>query len=179
MDLRIVEIAPGDVAEFRALRLRGLREHPDAFGEDADAFAACPIEAIEKRIQAQYEAGGFILGARDGAEALVGVVGIRPDTGPKSRHLAMLWGMYVAGEHQRGGIGRRLVVEVIERCRRIERLRSIRLAVETNNTAAQRLYESLGFRAYAIDPKCLFVNGRFLDECLMTLELGTQCGGEK
>ena len=39
-----------DAVEFQALRLRVLREHPEAYGSSEEEEAALPLEAIAQRL---------------------------------------------------------------------------------------------------------------------------------
>ena len=51
-------------------------------------------------------------------------------------------------------------------------VRKVQLSVITSQPAARRLYASLGFRSFGIEPRALHVDGRYLDEEYMYLRLG-------
>lgn len=173
--IEIVEIGPGDAPEFRTLRLRGLEDHPEAFGESAEEFARLSVEDVAARLTARRGESGFILGARRvGDRRLIGVVGIGPDRGSKSAHRAMLWGVYVAPEARGQGVSRRLIEQALERCRREGRIEQVRLGVATDNAPALAVYRSLGFVEYGREPRVLRVNGRDYDEYLMVIELNAR-----
>jgi ribosomal protein S18 acetylase RimI-like enzyme len=168
MPVEIIEITREHAQEFRDLRLEGLQEHPEAFGEAADDFAAAPIDEIVRRIESRSSDGGFILAARDTETArLVGLCGIAPEKGRKRDHRALLWGMYVPSEHHRRGIGRRLIEHALDRCRQGGKIEIVLLGVATANEPAIALYRSMGFVEYGTDPKAIRVNGRDYDEFLM------------
>ena len=57
----------------------------------------------------------------------------------------LLWRFMIAEQHQRRGIGRRAMQQVLEHWREIGAT-TARTSVVPSNTAATRLYESLGFR---------------------------------
>jgi ribosomal protein S18 acetylase RimI-like enzyme len=161
---------PADAVAFRALRLRGLRDHPEAFGRSPEEIDS--VEAIAARFRADADAGfelDFVLGAFDG-DTLVGVAGCHRERLVKHRHTALIWGMYVAPEH-RGGLGRRLLVAAVARARAWTELESLWLDVTTINTGARALYASCGFRTVAIRPRTLKVGDRYYDEELMMLDL--------
>jgi diamine N-acetyltransferase len=56
-----------------------------------------------------------------------------------------LWRFMIAEGHQRRGIGRRALEQVLERWRELG-VTAARTSVVPSNTGATRLYESLGFR---------------------------------
>ena len=69
------------------------------------------------------------------------VVGVA-SAGPHEGHL-VLWKLYVLPEHQRGGIGARLLEAVVEGARGIHP--EIRLAYIEGNVAARDFYARKGF----------------------------------
>jgi ribosomal protein S18 acetylase RimI-like enzyme len=112
------------------------------------------------------------LGAFEDAEIL-GVAGLRVNSGPKESHKGMLVGMYVRPQARNRGVGRRLVVAVIEvaRTRGVELLQ---LAVVSDNEPARRLYARLGFAEYGIEKKSLKQGGRYTDEVLMVKDFSLE-----
>ena len=162
-------LGPDDAAAFCALRTRGLREHPEAFGRTPEEMDS--QEVWTERLRAY--AGGdldFVLGAFD-AERLVGVVGCHRDHGTKQRHVAEIWGMYVAPEHRGVVLGRRLVRATIERAAGWRDVEQIWLGVTIGNTAARALYATCGFKSIAVKPRVLKVGDRYYDQELMALDL--------
>ena len=43
----------------------------------------------------------------------------------------------------------------------------VHLMVGAHNAPAIRLYQKAGFTTYGTDPRCLYVNGRYIDEHMM------------
>ena len=169
-DLEIRSLIEADATVYRELRLRALREEPEPFGQTYAEAAARPLSATAERLRAQVASGdSFTLGAFDGA--LVGVVTLVREAGAKSRHKALIVGMYVAPEARRRGVGRALLAETIARARRVDGLEQLHLAVVTTNTEARRLYRSLGFEVYGVEPRALKEGERAWDEELMVLRL--------
>lgn len=76
--------------------------------------------------------------------------------------------MYVCPEGRGTGLSRSLMIAAIDEARRT--CRSIRLTVVSSNAAAIRLYESLGFKAWAVDTEALKVGDIYHDEILMRLD---------
>jgi ribosomal protein S18 acetylase RimI-like enzyme len=156
-----------DAVRWRDLRLRMLREHPDAFGTSYEEALASPLETYAQRLR---DPERWTLGALEG-EQLLGSVGLRREAGAKDRHKAMIWGMYTAPEARGRGIGKALLGEAIARARAMPGLEQIGLAVTTHNTAARNLYTSLGFQTYGLERHALKLGDRYLDEELMVLWL--------
>jgi ribosomal protein S18 acetylase RimI-like enzyme len=169
----IRQLEPADRDAFFQLRLRGLLDHPEAFGQSHQ-------EAIE-RGPGHYDAilqgaraadGEFMLGAFAAPhQTLIGTVALRRFQREKERHKAEVVGMYVAPEAAGHGIGRALLVELLARAARVDGLRQIQLVVTSQNAAASHLYESLGFRRYGRELGGLCVDGVFYDADLMVRPL--------
>lgn len=167
-DLEIRRLGPADATVYRELRLRGLRENPDAFTSSYEEEADKPPDAILARLgtdarEAVY--GAFATGV------LVGIVGVGREPRAKNRHKASVFGMYVAPEHARRGIGMALLRHAIDEARRQPGLRQLVLTVTDSNTAARKMYEKLGFRSFGVEPDAICVGGDFFDKNHMILFL--------
>ena len=163
-------LGTADAPAYHAQRVRALREHPEAFGRSPEEVDSVEVWARHFREDADSDAD-FILGAFDGA-TLAGVVGCRRERLVKHRHIAYIWGVYVAPEHRGSGLGRRLFVAAVARARTWPDLDSLWLDVTTTNHGARALYASCGFRTVGIRPRTLRVGDRYYDEELMVLDLG-------
>ena len=157
-------------ADFDAwwrIRLRMLKEHPEAFGSSHEEVLARGQEDQRARFLLPHS---FIVGAFDGP-ALVGVVGcVRHQQSAKVRHKAFIWGVYVAPEARGRGVARQLMEAAIAKARgEWAGLRQLHLQVVSSNAPAQRLYRGLGVEVYGVEPAALHVDGRDLDEDLMVL----------
>ena len=146
------------------MRLRGLAEHPDAFTSSPDAEAAKPLAATEARIAP--DSGDAVYGAFVG-DALAGVVGLAREPREKNRHKALVFGMYVAAEFGRRGVGRALIRHLVAVAKREPGLEQLVLTVTQTNDAARSLYESEGFRSFGVEPRAIRVGGRYYDKSHM------------
>ena len=167
----IRELEKKDAAAFRALRLRGLEETPEAFGSSAEEERLQQVPDWESRIENDRVQGNFVLGAFSAAGELVAVCGFRRETArAKTRHKGYIWGMYVDPAARGRGIGRSLLEEAIRRVADRQLAEQIGLCVITENTAAKKLYDRLGFTVYGVEPRALKIGARYYDEehrCLM------------
>jgi ribosomal protein S18 acetylase RimI-like enzyme len=164
---RIRKVDPRDAEAFWALRLRALREHPNAFAASPDEDEKVGLDEVRERLAA---ADGVVVGAFSIA-SLEGMAGVLRERRIKQSHRAHLWGVYVADEARGQGIGRRLLEAAIEGAREQLKVERLLLSVADEATSARQLYESVGFRAYAKDERALRVAGRYVDEVLMVLDL--------
>ena len=105
-DVTIRALNGNDALSFQTLRLRALKEHPDAFGSTYERESAYSMEFVAERLRRTAESrNNFTLGALRQKE-LIGVVGFRRIDGEKEQHRGHIWGMYVRSEEQGKGIGR-------------------------------------------------------------------------
>lgn len=168
MALKVRTLTVDDADEYRALRLRALREEPEAFGSSWEEESARPPEVAIARLQAtnQIAFGGF-----DDHGNLAGMVWLFRHDGIKTQHKADVISMYVASEARGQGLGRMLLEAAIARARETPGLEHLLLAVVTTNTGARNLYRSLGFEPYGREPLALKLGNRYLDEEMMVLFL--------
>src|SRR6476469_425406 len=103
MEIRRLGVA--DAGEYRALRLRSFREHPEAFTTSDAELEAQPASETAKRFESPH---AKFWGAFDHGE-LCGYVGLEREARTKSRHKATLIGMYVVPEKGGRGMARALV----------------------------------------------------------------------
>ncbi len=157
-------LGPADATLYRSLRLRALREHPDAFTSSYAEERERPVEAAAQRL-----ANHAFWGAYRHAE-LWGMVGLEREPRARNRHKASVMGMYVAPEARGQGVGRALL-DALLRHARVNGVESLVLTVTEGNTAAQRLYEALGFRSFGVEPDAVRVDGRSHAKNHMHLDL--------
>ena len=166
--MEIRRLVPADALMHRAVRLRGLKEHPDAFTSSYEEEAAKPLPATEARLAP--EADGRMWGAFvDGN--LVGTIGLLREPRAKNRHKCDVFGMYVAPEHAGRGVGMALLTYVIGEARREPSLEQLVLTVTDTNVSARTLYEKAGFRSFGVEPRAIRVGDTYLDKNHMILFL--------
>jgi ribosomal protein S18 acetylase RimI-like enzyme len=166
--LDVREVTVEDAKEFRTLRLRALREEPEAFGSSWEEENQRPLEHTIARRQASDTTA---FGGYDDGGKLVGMVRLWHEEGIKTRHKANIISMYVAPEARGRGLGRMLLDTAIARARAIPGIEQLVLAVVTINTPARNLYRAAGFEPYGTEPLALKLGDRYLDEELMVLFL--------
>lgn len=158
----IRRLVVADAAAFRDLRLRALRDHPDAFGAAFEEEVAYPPERFAERLTS-----GVVLGGGIDAEQLDGMAGVAVPDDLKARHKAHLWGMYVRPEARGTGVAQSLIRGCVEYARTVAE--EIVLGVGTHNHAALARYRSMGFEECGFERRALKVEGRYVDEILMAV----------
>jgi len=166
-DIEIRRLTVDDAAAFTAVRQEALVREPHAFLSSPDDDRIRDAAAAEVCLTAE---NGVVIGAFD-AGVLVGMVGLAREPRRKSRHKAVIWGMYVGADARGRGVGAGLVAAAIEHARTWPGLRRVGLSVTEAATAARRLYERHGFVCWGTEPDGMVVDGRALAEHHMSLAL--------
>ncbi|WP_051332400.1 GNAT family N-acetyltransferase [Cucumibacter marinus] len=154
----------GDAAVFRDMRLRALKEAPEAFGASHEDTLKEPLSYFEDWLTARPVFMAFEMGL-DG-ETPAGMVAMIRDPGAKMEHRGRLISMYVAPEARGTGLAARLVETVIAHALEVG-VTQMHLVVAVHNDTARRFYERMGFQTYATEPRALRVGGRYIDEYAM------------
>jgi RimJ/RimL family protein N-acetyltransferase len=98
------------------------------------------------------------------------MTGIVRGNSPKTRHDALIWGVYVKPEWR----GLHIAAELIHSCFEWAKARKVvltKLGVVTVNQSAIRCYERCGFKIYGTEPRAIFYEGKYYDEYLMYCSL--------
>jgi len=156
---QIRRLQPADAALYREIRLEALQKNPEAFGSTFEKESAQPLSWFEAAIRRADIFGGFLDGW------LMGIAGFTVKEGTKNEHKGLLWTMYVRSDARKSGLGKILVAAVLDHAR--GRVEMVQLTVVTENAAARRLYEAMGFVEYGYEKRALKHDGRYYDEVLM------------
>jgi ribosomal protein S18 acetylase RimI-like enzyme len=151
--MRICTLTASDATRYRELMLEAYALAADAFTSTAEDRALEPESWWVKRI-ADPEGLGASFGADD-INGLVGTVALEYSAKPKTKHSALLIGMYVR-EHARGmGVGRALLTAALNHASRRPGVEVVRLSVTEGNERAIRLYQEGGFREWGVQPMAI------------------------
>jgi ribosomal protein S18 acetylase RimI-like enzyme len=113
--------------------------------------------------------GDVLVAEVDGVVSAYVAVG-SPTRLTSNRHVIAIFGLAVSPAHQRRGLGRRLLLAVIEAAR-ARGARRLTLHVLASNRDARRLYETLGFETEGVLREEFLIEGRYVDDVLMALRL--------
>jgi RimJ/RimL family protein N-acetyltransferase len=164
--LQLRPLTPADAHQYQQLRLRALREHPDAFTSDVEQEANKPLSWSQERLK---EGQARFIGIFD-AEQLIAMVGLEVPLRHKEAHVGHLVGMYVSQAYIGRGLARRLVQACLDHAGTLG-LEAVKLTVTATNERAANLYLRSGFVLYGTEPRAVCIAGRYLDKCLMRYAL--------
>ena len=164
---RLREVEAADLPAMHALRLRALRDHPDAFGASVEGYP--DAEAYARRHLERVANGTVCLAVFDADGAPLGTASLVPRSGPKERHRGDIFAVYTAPEARGRGVATALLEALTVKARTLG-LRRIGIAATAHNPSLA-VYERLGFRRWGREPEALRVGDRYLDEVWLSLRL--------
>jgi len=170
-------LLPADALAYRALRLRALQAHPQAFTTSFEEAQRQPLEASERRLAAAPEHrfwGAAWRHAEPGTQ-LVGMVGLEREARANTRHKATVVGLYVQAEHAGQGLARALMQALLAQAQQ-DGIESLVLTVTQGNAAATALYESLGFKTFGVEPDAVRLGSVHLSKQHMVWHLPLRHG---
>jgi ribosomal protein S18 acetylase RimI-like enzyme len=177
MEIRL--LSADDAGAWWHLRLEALRKDPASFADSAEEHATTSVETARERLGAGDLSRNFVIGMFEDGQ-LAGTAGFYRYSHLKERHKGHVWGVYVRPESRGKGVARALMQELVRRAREIQGLEQI-LLVASAHLAARRLYESLGFEIYGVEPRSLKIRteriatektvAEYVDDVLMILHL--------
>ena len=150
------------------LRVLALETDPWSFVDSPEELRAISAEEFAARLRADH-AENFIVGAFE-HDSAVGMVGCYQEVPLKRRHKAWIWGVFVTPSARGRGIAKSLMRAAIQRAKSITGLEMLLLTVGVGQPVPRKLYESLGFRSFGIEPRGLKIGNESHDEENMVLE---------
>ncbi len=163
MPLNIRRLIESDVNEYRALRLEGLKNHPDCFGTTYAEATNESIDFFKDQLFRHVVIGGFQ------SNILHGLACYAPNHSIKKRHISTLYGMYVTNQMRGTGLAIKLVETIINHAK--TEVEILQLSVVKSNNKAIKLYEKCGFLSYGTEAKALKIENQYFDEVLMYKDL--------
>jgi GNAT superfamily N-acetyltransferase len=163
-----------DAVAWAALRREALESHPLVYGSSVPDD---PVELVDVMLERLASPASVVLGAFDEA-TLVGIIGVRRNSGRKEQHKAFIWGLYVTPAARGGGAGALLLRRAVEQARSWTGIEQVQLSVSDAAATARRLYDRQGFLAWGREPRALCLDGECADETYMQLDLRDMRGGE-
>lgn len=163
MNIRLLTAADAEV--YRELRLEGLQTNPEAFGSSFEEEKDISLESFASRLEGQ---GTFTFGAFNQGD-LLGVATLVQANKVKLKHKASIFAVYVSPKKRGLGIGKQLMVEVINQAKTLVDVEQINLTVVSSNESAKGLYTSLGFHVFGTERNALKIGQQYFDEDYMVL----------
>ncbi len=161
------KLRPGESGLYRALRLESLQRFSNCFGVTFEEEARLTTLAFEAAIEARA-ADRFVVGAFCG-ERLIGLAAFTRRERRKTMHRGDISQVYVDPVQRGRSIGQRLMLATLASAFELSGLEQVELSVVSTNTAALRLYATLGFETYGVQQNYFKVGANCWDMCLMQL----------
>ena len=167
-------LAPDELDAWWDLRLRSLRDHPDAFGGDYESAIKRGPDYLREGLVPGSVERLFAAFAPDGS--LVAQLRTIAETG-KRRHIAWIISVATDPDHRGLGLSRALIALAIEHCRAFPEIRQISIGVNAENAVALAVYTGAGFVAWGTEPRAFATEDGFQDEVHMVLILDQEGTG--
>ena len=159
-----------DIKPYTELRREMLHRCPWAFAASPDDDLASHPESVKVWFgEPEHEV--IVIDHPEEPKRLATVVGVRRETKTKFRHRASIWGVYTTPDARGHGFGRMAMEAAIGLARSWRGVDILQLGVSGNAPEAMRLYLSLGFVEWGIEPDCVRVDGVSYDEHYLSLRL--------
>ncbi|MEC3772638.1 GNAT family N-acetyltransferase [Bacillus velezensis] len=137
MDIR--RLTASDTQPYSDMRLKALKDHPDAFAVSYDEEK----EWLSEKFKARLEAGNaIVLGAFE-QDRLIGILKISKHSLFKLRHIAVIGSMYISPKHRGSGAGKALMTEAISPAKKMKDTEQLHLSVTSTNEPAKKLCASV------------------------------------
>ncbi len=170
--MHIALLKPSDATQYRNLMLEAYALAADAFTTTAEERAAEPDTFWIKRIAdpsgLSAAFGAFV---ENNGSVLVGTVALEFSRKPKTKHKALVIGMYVSPSARSVGVGRALINAAINHAMANEEILVLNLTVTEGNEAAIRLYTGVGFQLVGVEPMAILTPSGYRGKVHMWLPL--------
>lgn len=167
--MQIRRLRAADAAPYRQLMLEAYAQAADAFTSTADERAAEPESFWVRRIADPTDMTAAF-GAFDG-ESLRGTVALEFSAKPKTRHKALVIGMYVSPAARGRGAARAMLAAAVEHARARGDVLLLTLTVTEGNEPALRLYRGAGFASFGVEPMAILTPAGFKGKVHMWMPL--------
>lgn len=162
-------LTSADATAYRDLMLEAYEQAPDAFTTTAAERRAEPESWWIKRIGSS-EGLATSFGAWH-STSLVGTVALEYSTKPKTRHSALVLGMYVQPSQRGKGIGLALMKAAIAAATSRPEVLTLTLTLTEGNDPALRLYRAVGFVIWGTQPHAIRTESGLKGKVHMSLPL--------
>ena len=157
--IEITRLSEARWQDYRDLRLEALQESSLAFGSSYEEECLLSEDEWKRRMH------NALFALADGQA--VGLIVVVFNRRAKTKHIADIFSFYVKNSYRHKGVGRKLLEAAIAEIRARNGVIKARLAVNTEQNFAVRLYRRYGFKTLGRVKKELLIDGKYYDELLM------------
>jgi RimJ/RimL family protein N-acetyltransferase len=167
--MQIAQLTPADAMAYKALMLHAYEHAADSFTSTPQERALEPDSWWLRRID---DPSGltWVWGAFADAE-LVGTVTVEYAAKTKTCHKGLIVAMFVRESFRGHGLARKLMRAAMEHGMARQGLRVLQLEVTQGNAHAEKLYQSLGFEPFGVEPMAVLTANGYCSKVHMWLDL--------
>jgi ribosomal protein S18 acetylase RimI-like enzyme len=164
----IREAAPKDAEKMIAFYNRvGGESDFLSFGEGE---FLTPLSEYELFLASVKQEQNALIVVAEKEEKITSIASITSSQNPRNKHVGTL-GIVVEKSYSGLGLGRQLMIELIEWARANKQTKKIELVTREDNQRAISLYRELGFQTEGLKEKDTYINGVYYNTVLMGLHL--------
>ena len=159
----IITLSPDRWRDAKRLRLEALRGAPIAFAASFADEQAFSDDRWIARLESAWQRDHNMTWFAERKGELVGMAGATWSAREKTRHVATIYGVYVAPAQRGTGIASQLMRRLLDELSALPQLQKVSLTVNSACKPALRLYERFGFQRAGRARRDLCVDGQYYD----------------
>ncbi|MEO1278321.1 MAG: GNAT family N-acetyltransferase [Planctomycetota bacterium] len=165
--IEVRRLGPEHAEAYVEVRQRMLREEPWSFGSSP----ADDLDRERRLTRDLLTSADWAYVAAVDADAIVSTARLFRTNRPKQAHAAAIVSVWTDPAHRGRGLGKRVLLEAFEVARGWPGIERIELSVSARCDPARRLYESLGFKCWGVQPDAMRIGGESAAEYYMQVAL--------
>ena len=139
--ISIVKLSPNEWQKYKDIRLETLKAEPKAFNSTYQESATYPSTYWKESLTNKNNLFAF---AKD-KNKIIGFMNLTLGEKNETDETAVIHGAYVNEKYRGQGIGKSLLIFLMEEVKKNNKIRLLKLWVKDTQTIAKNLYESMGF----------------------------------
>lgn len=167
MAITITKLSIDDWSEYKALRLKALKEDPIAFTSSFEDSMDKLDDYWISHLNMKHHNSMMLFAKDEEADRLVGMVALIFNDKKRTKHVAELAGNYVDSDYRRRGIGSMMMEAIIHEAKENKLIKKINLSVVATQEPAVKLYEKFGFKKIGTLTDNFYLDEKYYDLVLM------------
>lgn len=162
--MKIIRLPISRWQDYKKFYIESVTDSPQAFLWSTEEIDSKKDSEWQDRIQNM-----FFAVSDDGQ--LIGMAGFYCEEKKKLAHIANIVRVYVSPKYRGKGIGKKLLLTVIEDIKSKPEIKKLQLGVIATQNAAYNLYKSVGFKKIGEQKMAISVGDEFYDKYLLEMLL--------
>ena len=169
MAIHLKKLSESDWKLFREIRLRALKEDPQAFGSNYKKENKYTEELWRNRLSGESCA---VFGVFDGKK-LIGMTGVKVDQNDDLERKGYFWGSWLEPSYRKKGISKLMYAERLKWAKDHPTLNVIRASYWVSNKASEKAMIGSGFKPIYRKKKKRSSDGKILEEVFCEIALSS------